>query len=71
MPIPNLTKFLKTNQISVDKRKSSALISPAGPMVTVEPSKTLTLLWGATGEQEWTPALTTGTKSLFTPKPID
>lgn len=29
-------------------------------MVTVEPSKTLTLLWGATGEQEWTPALTTG-----------
>lgn len=43
-----------------DKRKSSALISPAGPMVTVEPSKTLTLLWGATGEQEWTPALTTG-----------
>lgn len=31
-------------------------------MVTVEPSKTLTLLWGATGEQEWTPALTTGKK---------
>lgn len=26
-------------------------------------SKSLTLLWGATGEQEWTPALTTG--SLF------
>lgn len=38
------------------------LHSPAGPMVTVEPSKTLTLLWGATGEQEWTPALTTGKK---------
>lgn len=24
------------------------------------PSKSLTFLWGATGEQEWTPALTTG-----------
>lgn len=23
-------------------------------------NKSLTLLWGATGEQEWTPALTTG-----------
>lgn len=23
-------------------------------------SKSLTLLWGATGEQEWTPAITTG-----------
>lgn len=33
-------------------------------MVTVEPSKTLTLLWGATGEQEWTPALTTGKKAI-------
>lgn len=33
-------------------------------MVTVEPSKTLTLLWGATGEQEWTPALTTGKNSI-------
>lgn len=38
----------------------STLHSPAGPLVTMEPSKTLTLLWGATGEQEWTPALTTG-----------
>lgn len=46
--------------IYTDKRKSATLHSPAGPMVTVEPSKTLTLLWGATGEQEWTPALTTG-----------
>lgn len=34
-------------------------------MVTVEPSKALTLLWGATGEQEWTPALTTGMKSIM------
>lgn len=44
----------------VAKRRISTLHSPAGPLVTVEPSKTLTLLWGATGEQEWTPALTTG-----------
>ena len=26
----------------------------------VQANKSLTLLWGATGEQEWTPALTTG-----------
>lgn len=55
-------KYIKPYMIP-DKRKSSALHSPAGPMVTVEPSKALTLLWGATGEQEWTPALTTGKKS--------
>lgn len=53
------TKFFEKIH-STDKRKSTTLHSPAGPMVTVEPSKTLTLLWGATGEQEWTPALTTG-----------
>ncbi|XP_052897957.1 GATOR complex protein Iml1 [Anopheles moucheti] len=40
-------------------RKKSVLHSPAGPHVPVTPSKSLTLLWGATGEQEWTPALTT------------
>lgn len=28
-------------------------------------NKSLTLLWGATGEQEWTPALTTGSH-MFT-----
>jgi hypothetical protein len=27
---------------------------------TIQTNKSLTLLWGATGEQEWTPALTTG-----------
>nr|CAD7570654.1 unnamed protein product [Timema californicum] len=33
----------------------------------VKTNKSLTLLWGATGEQEWTPALTTGiVKVLFT-----
>lgn len=47
------------------RRKGSSLHSAAGPLVTVEPSKSLTLLWGATGEQEWTPALTTG-KCSFT-----
>jgi hypothetical protein len=26
----------------------------------IQNNKSLTLLWGATGEQEWTPALTTG-----------
>lgn len=36
------------------KRRVSSLCS------TTEPSKMQTLLWGATGEQEWTPALTTG-----------
>uniref|UniRef100_A0A182NJK6 DEP domain-containing protein n=1 Tax=Anopheles dirus TaxID=7168 RepID=A0A182NJK6_9DIPT len=50
-------------------RKKSVLHSPAGPHVPVTPSKSLTLLWGATGEQEWTPALTTGVdwKSLTIP----
>jgi hypothetical protein len=32
--------------------------SPFASSATTTPSKTL--LWGATGEQEWTPALTTG-----------
>ncbi|KAG4066905.1 hypothetical protein HA402_009007 [Bradysia odoriphaga] len=51
------------------RRKGSSLHSAAGPLVSVEPSKSLTLLWGATGEQEWTPALTTGVdwKSLTIP----
>lgn len=35
---------------------SSATASTFG----ATPSKSLTYLWGATGEQEWTPALTTG-----------
>ncbi|XP_066997885.1 GATOR complex protein Iml1 isoform X2 [Anabrus simplex] len=36
---------------------------------SVQSNKSLTLLWGATGEQEWTPALTTGVdwKSLTIP----
>ncbi|XP_071557307.1 GATOR complex protein Iml1 isoform X5 [Temnothorax nylanderi] len=39
----------------------------ANPLAMV--NKSLTLLWGATGEQEWTPALTTGVdwKSLTIP----
>lgn len=40
-------------------RKASGMISPFGvPPTTSTPSKTL--LWGATGEQDWTPQLTTG-----------
>lgn len=35
----------------IGRRKGSSLHSAAGPLVTVEPSKSLTLLWGATGEQ--------------------
>ncbi|XP_039435654.1 GATOR complex protein Iml1 isoform X2 [Culex pipiens pallens] len=51
------------------RKKSSVLHSAAGPLVTVTPSKSLTLLWGVTGEQEWTPSLTTGVdwKSLTIP----
>lgn len=39
-------------------RKTSVMNSPFASSATTTPSKTL--LWGATGEQEWTPALTTG-----------
>lgn len=42
------------------RRKVPALYTGAGPLVNVEQTGSLTLLWGATGEQEWTPALTTG-----------
>lgn len=49
-------------KIFLDKRKNAALHSSmaATGRPTVEPSKSLTLIWGATGEQDWTPALTTG-----------
>lgn len=36
----------------------------AGANMNDVPSRSLTLLWGATGEQEWTPDLTTGKKSM-------
>jgi len=32
---------------------------------SVQTNKSLTLLWGATGEQEWTPALTTGELNII------
>ncbi|KAL3269605.1 hypothetical protein HHI36_008669 [Cryptolaemus montrouzieri] len=43
------------------------VLNESGP--SRNPSKSLTFLWGATGEQEWTPALTTGVdwKSLTIP----
>lgn len=57
------------SMIEPSKRRGSTLHSPAGPLVTVAPSKSITYLWGVTGEQEWTPALTTGVdwKSLTIP----
>lgn len=40
------------------------MVSPFGvPPTTSTPSKIL--LWGATGEQDWTPQLTTGKIFLF------
>lgn len=43
-------------------RPSILTISGASPLTSHPPSRKvpMTLLWGATGEQEWTPALTTG-----------
>ena len=46
-----------------DFKKRNSNISAAGPAAVTSraaPAKSLTFLWGATGEQEWTPALTTG-----------
>lgn len=49
--------------ISDSKNRSSGLPgvvpSISGDKI-IQTNKSLTLLWGATGEQEWTPALTTG-----------
>lgn len=50
--------FISAVGQNLPKRKPSVLSSPFSTSVTTTPSKTL--LWGATGEQEWTPALTTG-----------
>ncbi|XP_053687887.1 GATOR complex protein Iml1 isoform X1 [Sabethes cyaneus] len=47
------------------RKKSGVLHSAAGPTVTVTPSKSLTLLWGVTGEQEWTPSLTTAGRVII------
>ncbi|KAL5290697.1 DEPDC5 family protein [Megaselia abdita] len=41
------------------KRPSHVLSSATASTFGNTPSKSLTYLWGATGEQEWTPALTT------------
>lgn len=45
------------------KKRTNNHSNPTGHRLTMPPknsSKSSTLLWGATGEQEWTPALTTG-----------
>ncbi|CRL03427.1 CLUMA_CG016236, isoform B [Clunio marinus] len=52
-----------SEQIFGQKRKPSMMNSPFGSSATATPSKTL--LWGATGEQEWTPALTTAGKTII------
>jgi len=46
-------KLSRSNTLTTNGEKT------ANPPSTVT-NKSLTLLWGATGEQEWTPALTTG-----------
>lgn len=46
-------KLLRLNLPIVNGDK---VVNPPSAMT----NKSLTLLWGATGEQEWTPALTTG-----------
>ncbi|XP_055914582.1 GATOR complex protein Iml1 isoform X2 [Eupeodes corollae] len=42
------------------KKRNSHISTSATPTSRAAPAKSLTFLWGATGEQEWTPALTTG-----------
>ncbi|EFN67807.1 DEP domain-containing protein 5 [Camponotus floridanus] len=53
---------LRSNSSTINGDKA---VNPSSTMM----NKSLTLLWGATGEQEWTPALTTGVdwKSLTIP----
>ncbi|XP_026474994.1 GATOR complex protein DEPDC5 isoform X3 [Ctenocephalides felis] len=58
-----------TNVFSDFRRKLVPSHTIAGANMSDVPSRSLTLLWGATGEQEWTPDLTTGVdwKSLTIP----
>ncbi|XP_055607436.1 GATOR complex protein Iml1 isoform X1 [Uranotaenia lowii] len=59
-------RWISDNKVLVaNRRKSGLLHSAAGPNVTVTPSKSLTLLWGVTGEQEWTPSLTTAGRVII------
>lgn len=44
----------------LDCKKRPSIQSPPNIPATLRSSKSQALLWGATGEQEWTPALTTG-----------
>lgn len=57
-------KYVLNFKNIIDCKKRTNPHVTTGQRVTMppkNPSKSLTLLWGATGEQEWTPALTTGT----------
>lgn len=47
------------------KKRNSHISTSATPTSRAAPAKSLTFLWGATGEQEWTPALTTGKTYSF------
>lgn len=55
----DFNRVINSLHLLSEARRKPATLHSAG-MMTSPPSKCLTLLWGATGEQEWTPALTTG-----------
>lgn len=55
------------NILDIKSRSSGRPGVPPSVLVekSVQTNKSLTLLWGATGEQEWTPALTTGELNII------
>lgn len=57
-----LTDLLYT-LIAVFKRRNNSLLltsTPAANVPNLTATQAKSYLWGATGEQEWTPAITTG-----------
>lgn len=52
--------FIDTKNKPERLNLSSSSADKSGILMSSTGNKSLTLLWGATGEQEWTPALTTG-----------
>ena len=59
----HFNKYIMFNNILDIKSRSSGRPGVPPSVLgekSVQTNKSLTLLWGATGEQEWTPALTTG-----------
>lgn len=57
----SLIKFSIFPECRSRTKSSTHVGSPSGSMFLPLKKNTQTLLWGVTGEQEWTPALTTGT----------